>query len=206
MIGRRAPAPDDRVLYQVASHVLDYPGTGLPGLIPVCRAALDEQPDAEPVAALRDSLAYLESQELAALQRSYVELFDLSGRHTLYLSYWTDGDTRRRGEVLARFKAVYRAAGAVIDDRGELPDYLPLLLEFTARADREAGRTLLNAYRASLELVRLSLDGPAPHYAAAVTAVCATLPGRPAADRAAALALAAPPAELVGLAGYGGPQ
>ena len=43
------------------------------------------------------------------LQRDYVDTFDLSRKHALYLSYWTDGDTRRRGEVLGRFKTAYRA-------------------------------------------------------------------------------------------------
>ena len=96
----------------------------------------------------------------AALRRRQ---FDLSRKHALYLSYWTDGDTRRRGEVLGRFKSAYRASGFLVDTHGELPDYLPMVLEFAALADLDAGRELLQAYRPSLELLRIALrrDGRA---------------------------------------------
>ena len=77
------------------------------------------------------------------LAGGYVDTFDLSRKHALYLSYWTDGDTRRRGEVLGRFKTAYRSSGAVVDTHGELTDYLPMVLEFAARVDAEAGVALL---------------------------------------------------------------
>ena len=57
-------------------------------------------------------------------------MFDLSRKYALHLSYWTDGDTRRRGEVLARFKQRYRASGFLGNLHGELPDYLPVVLEY----------------------------------------------------------------------------
>ena len=137
---------------------------------------------------------------LRELERQYVDVFDLSRRNALYLSYWTDGDTRRRGDVLARFKAAYRASGFVVDTHGELPDHLPMVLEFAAVADPVAGEELLQDYRASLELVRLALVDRGSPYADALVAVCATLPGPSPADRAAAMALAGPPpTEQVGL-------
>ncbi len=74
-----------------------------------------------------------DSADPTAIQTHYVEVFDLSRKHTLYLSYWTDGDTRRRGEVLAAFKQRYRRSGFLVDTPGELPDYLPLVLEYAAR-------------------------------------------------------------------------
>ncbi len=71
----------------------------------------------------------------ATVQNHYVEIFDLSRRHTLYLSYYTDGDTRRRGESLMTIKQRYRRSGFLVDTHGELPDYLPLILEYAARVD-----------------------------------------------------------------------
>ena len=132
-------------------------------------------------------------------------MFDLSRKHALYLSYWTDGDTRRRGEVLGRFKAAYRASGFLVDTHGELPDYLPMVLEFAARADLAAGRELLQAYRPSLELLRIALDEKQSPYAGALVAVCATLPGESPATRAAVQAMVdagRPPVESVGLDAY----
>ena len=91
------------------------------------------------------------------MQNHYVEIFDLSRRHTLYLSYYTDGDTRRRGETLMTIKQRYRRSGFLVDTHGELPDYLPLILEYAARVDPRDGAALLQDFRRSLELLRLAL-------------------------------------------------
>jgi nitrate reductase delta subunit len=196
---RRRP-PDHRVVRQVASWCLAYPDEGLTTRVPVLRTALAEQA----TSGLDDFLSYLEHTTRPELERRYVDLFDISRKHALYLSYWTDGDTRRRGEVLGRFKAVYRASGFLVDTRGELPDYLPLVLEFAAIADPEAGETMLRDYRPSIELLRIGLaEHGTPYaalYASVVAAVCATLPGASPADRAAVQAMAGPPpVEAVGL-------
>lgn len=192
-----------RVVRQAASWCLAYPDADLVARVPVLRAALAEHR----ITSLDGFLDHLEGTPLRELERQYVEVFDLSRRHALYLSYWTDGDTRRRGEVLARFKAAYRACGFVVDTSGELPDYLPMVLEFAAIADPEVGETILREYRPSLELLRIGLaeEGtPATdRYAEVVAAVCATLPGASPADRAAVQAMVGgPPTEFVGLEPY----
>lgn len=142
---------------------------------------------------------------LPELQQHYVDVFDMNGKHALYLSYWTDGDTRRRGEVLSTFKARYRAGGVLVDTGGELPDYLPMVLEYAARVDPDAGGELLTDYRPSLELLRIALTERDTPYADPVAAVCATLPGESPQDRAAVMRMAAagPPTETVGV-GSGG--
>jgi nitrate reductase molybdenum cofactor assembly chaperone NarJ/NarW len=199
MIGRRRQSRDDRVLYLAASRCLDYPTPEFVESLPACAAALAEQGDSTPVVLLRELVSQLGARSLPDLQRGYIDTFDFSAKHSLYLSYWSDGDTRRRGEALARFKAVYRQGGAVIDTHGELPDYLPLLLEFTARADLDAGRALLAEYRLGLDLLRKSLQDRRNPYADGIAAVCETLPASQAAEAAAP-----PPIELVGLTGYQG--
>ncbi|ULN44152.1 nitrate reductase molybdenum cofactor assembly chaperone [Mycolicibacterium crocinum] len=194
----RRREPDHRVLYLVAARCLDYPTTEFVAMLPACVAALAEHGNSPPVVTLRELLTALSTRTLADLQNNYVETFDFSSKHALYLSYWSDGDTRRRGEVLAQFKSVYRQSGAVIDTHGELPDYLPLVLEFAARGDLEAGRALLARYRSSLDMLHKSLHSKESHYARAVAAVCDTLPA------AHATEAPPPPTELVGLTGYQG--
>lgn len=197
---------DDRVLYLVASRVLEYPNPELLQSVPQLRQALREQPDVAPQPLL-GVLDHLAGQDLEVLRQTYVDTFDLSRKHALYLSYWTDGDTRRRGEVLGQFKHVYRESGFLVDTHGELPDYLPMVLEFAAIVDPVAGRELLTAYRASLELLRIALVEHSSPYADAVAAVCATLPGRSPQNRAEVMATAGldkpPGVEPVGLAPYG---
>ncbi|QEO13876.1 nitrate reductase molybdenum cofactor assembly chaperone [Agromyces intestinalis] len=189
------------IVYQAASVCLGYPDEGVLGLAGVIRRALTESaPAAE--ASFAPLLDWWATTPAAEVQRAYVDVFDLSKRHALYLSYWTDGDTRRRGMVLAEFKQRYREAGLVLGDTGELPDHLPLVLEY-ARHRPDDGADLLQSYRASLELIRIALAERGSPYAGVVAAVCATLPGRSPEDRQQAMAMAAagPPSETVGLDG-----
>jgi nitrate reductase molybdenum cofactor assembly chaperone NarJ/NarW len=194
--------PERRVVRQVAAWCLGYPDDELLGRLPTLRGALAEQRRTEAVGLLDRFLEHLSATPLLELVDSYVRLFDLDRKQTLYLSYWTDGDTRRRGETLAAFKQRYRASGFLVDTGGELPDHLPMVLEYAALADPVDGASLLQEYRASLELIRLALEEQQSPYAWVLEAVCRTLPGPSPRDRASAMALAAtgpPPTETVGL-------
>ncbi len=196
--------PDPRVVHQVASWCLSYPDPTLAQRLPLLTAAVDEQPSGPSTDPLRRFLEHLAGLTPRQREHDYVRLFDLSRKHALYLSYWTDGDTRRRGEVLAHFKQHYRDSGFRVDTSGELPDHLPMVLEYAALADPERGRELLQAYRPSLELLRLALAEADTPYAEVLVAVCATLPGASPADRAAVMRMAGagPPTESVGLEPY----
>lgn len=196
----RRKSADHRVLYQAASLCLQYPDTELLASLPLLESALSQQPQTGPIAELRGLVEHLLTGDPDQLRQDYIDLFDLSRRHTLYLTYWSDGDTRRRGGALADIKALYRESDFLVDTRGELTDYLPMILEFTARVNPDGGRELLISHRASLELIRIALQEKDSPYAQALVAVCATLPGESPADKASALALRqAPPVERVGL-------
>ena len=190
----------NRVVWQAASVVLGYPDDEVVDRAELVRTALaDAAPHrAADFSSLWDFWA---TTAAATVQNHYVEIFDLSRRHTLYLSYYTDGDTRRRGETLMTIKQRYRRSGFLVDTHGELPDYLPLILEYAARVDPRDGAELLQDFRRSLELLRLALVDKRTPYAGVVAAVCATLPGPSPRDREAVMAMAAsgPPTETVGL-------
>jgi nitrate reductase molybdenum cofactor assembly chaperone NarJ/NarW len=193
----------NRVVHRVAGLLLDYPTDELIDGEPLLRVAVQTlSPKAQ--AALVPALDRLVTTPLAQLQLDYVEVFDMTKRRALYLSYWTDGDTRRRGEVLGRFKARYRASGWLVDTQGELTDYLPMVLEYAAIADPDDGSALLQEYRPSLELLKFALRDIGSPYAGVVEAVCDTLPGASPADAAAVhrMAAAGPPREEVGLDAY----
>ncbi|MDJ0354792.1 nitrate reductase molybdenum cofactor assembly chaperone [Paenarthrobacter sp. PH39-S1] len=192
----------DRAVYLAASWCLSYPDQEVLERLPLIRSVLKRHPgvgeDFEPV------LAHLSSGTPMDVQTRYVKEFDLGKRHALHLSYWTDGDTRRRGEVLGAFKQVYRRSDFLVDTHGELPDYLPMVLEFAARVDVDAGRDLLIQYRPSLEMLRLGLlDDKLPH-TRILQAICDTLPGKSPADQQAVMKMAGygPPTESVGLEPY----
>lgn len=146
-------------------------------------------------------------REPSRLQQEYVSTFDLQRRCGLYLTYYVEGDTRKRGMALLRLNRMYRAAG-LEKEEGELPDFLPLMLEFAELAPAPLGRGLLAEHRPSLELVRhrlLELESP---YAALLEAVCADLPALSPLQRSdlARLAAEGPPAEQVGLQPFAPPE
>ncbi|MFM9377447.1 nitrate reductase molybdenum cofactor assembly chaperone [Gordonia sp. VNK21] len=205
---RHTTAPalrDHRVAHLVASLALGYPDDELLARLPSMAAALAEQPPGdEAAAALTRLVDWLGRTDPEQLRRDYVDVFDLSRRHTLYLSFWSEGDTRHRGTVLTEFKQVYRESGFLVDTHGELPDYLPMVLEFAARVDPVRGAQLLQDNRPAIELIRLALLEKDSGYADALVGVCHTLPGPSPADKAAVRALreATTPIELVGLQPY----
>ena len=185
------------VVFQAAGLLLSYPDEELLGRLDLIESAVAETGAAGRFAA---TFAHLRSLPLMELQSWHVQEFDLSRRHALHLTYWTDGDTRRRGEVLAAIKQTYRDSGLLVDLDGELPDYLPMVLEFAANGAPALGVALLNTYRASLELLRLGLVKDKLPHAGVVAAICDTLGGPSPQTRAEVQELLGTrPSELVGL-------
>lgn len=191
-------AAERAVAARAASLLLRHPDGEVLAALPTVRAALAELPDrlAVPLSAVAEHLAAGDPGELAA---GYVETFDFRRRCCLYLTYYTHGDTRARGAALAAAAAAYRGAGLEVGG-GELPDYLPAVLELAATAG-EPGWRLLYEHRVGLDLLAAGLERDGSPYRQAVAAVRRLLP--PAHpddhDTARRLAAAGPPAELVGL-------
>lgn len=174
-------------------------------------ALLLEYPDAELVAAQEELEAaaagmprvarFLElrrGRPLEELQRAYVETFDFDRRASLHLTYHTHGDRRQRGLELVRLKRRFAEAGLPLTGP-ELPDYLPVLLEFADLAP--GGEALLAELRGPIELVRSALSQAGSPYALLLDAICDRLPRLTRRQEAEIRRLAeeGPPAELVGL-------
>ena len=193
--------------YRLFSLLLDYPADEVLAARPELAAAVAALPRSREKAALELFFDYFGAGEPGALQRAYVETFDLQRRASLYLTYFSEGDTRRRGQALLRLKRLYAAAGFELDGR-ELPDYLPVMLEFAEAGPEGAGRQLLAENRRGLELLRLHLADVGSHYRHLVEGLCAGLPKLRAPDLEAVSRLLreGPPAEQVGLQPYGPPE
>ncbi|KOV87960.1 hypothetical protein ADL03_05770 [Nocardia sp. NRRL S-836] len=174
--------------HQIASHCLHYPDD-VRDRLPLLRQCLDEAPDQ----GLAGLLEHLERTPPVDAARHYVDVFDTKADRCLHLTWYTDGDTRRRGASLAAVKEEYRRHGFRLTD-GELPDYLPVLLEFAALTG-EPGRRLLARFRPALVLLHRNLIPLGTPYAPAVAAVLA---GVPVSDQARPVAADAP-VERVGL-------
>jgi len=190
------------VVWQAASLLLDYPDRELLDRLGLLDRAAAGLP-ATLGGPLRRTVAELRGGDLADLERDYVDTFDQTKRHSLFLTWFAYGDTRKRGQALLRFRQTYRDSGFE-DSPTELPDHLCVVLEYAATIDRHGGRRLLLDHRAGLELLRLSLVESGSKWAGALEAVCATLPALRGDEHEAIRRLAAegPPEEEVGLAPY----
>jgi nitrate reductase delta subunit len=135
-----------RAVFLAASRLLSYPDRATWTLLPEIAAYLRELPgggaaedagDADAVALLARVADRLYAgdggADDAGREERYVATFDFHEPASLYLTAHELGDSRRRGQALIELRALLRTAG--FEETGdELPDYLPLLLEFLANA------------------------------------------------------------------------
>lgn len=190
--------------YKIASVLLQYPTSALFDGLDHLDAVVAYTSPRGTRAGFANFLDWLRATPPTEVAQHYVATFDLRRRCALYLTYYRDGDTRKRGMSMLAFKAAYRAAQQDPDE-DELPDYLPMVLDFAALSP--AGEALLRRRRSDLELLRKALHEAETPYAHVVDAVCAQLPGL----RRRELALVSdawqsgPPKEDVGLEPFAPP-
>ncbi|MBX3092599.1 MAG: nitrate reductase molybdenum cofactor assembly chaperone [Cryobacterium sp.] len=188
-----------RTIHMAASILLDYPK-------PDRRAHFDRVAEAvkglpaeiaEEFESFLSAASELSQQQLEA---HFTEIFDQKRKCCPYLTYYSTGDTRRRGMALVGFIEAYRAAGWEAVE-GELPDYLPMVLEFSARSDSPIAGQLLSSYREGIEVLRVALETFASPYAHVVSAVCRSFGDIDDETRQRYLRLVneGPPTEMVGV-------
>lgn len=206
MIRRTAPAPaDTALLYRITSILLRYPDDQVLTHLPTVTAALPAV-TADARGRIAGFTGWLGGRTPTEAAQHYVSTFDHTRRRGLYLTYYRHGDTRARGMALLALKHTYRQAGCPPPD-DELPDFLPLMLEFASIAP-EPGLRALTQCQAGLELLAdavLAADSP---YGALLDVVRAVLPGLGSRHRAElrALATTGPPDEQVGLEPFAPPE
>ncbi|MFC5814798.1 nitrate reductase molybdenum cofactor assembly chaperone [Nonomuraea harbinensis] len=193
----------DRAVHLTASVLLSYPDERLAEALPLLTETVGTLPAGEPARRLRAFLDHAAATPPQDLAEHYVATFDLKRRCCPYLTYYTYGDTRKRGMALLRFKHAFREAGFEPAE-GELPDHLAVVCELSARGGTAQASRLLREHRPGLDLLLRALESERSPYAHVVAAVLATLPPATARERAAAAKLAAegPLAEEVGLPPY----
>ncbi len=194
---------------RLLSLLLDYPDEELlAGRDEVQQAVAELEPSPQREA-LQAFVTWLYETPRFDVEQEYVASFDFSKRTTLYLSFYTYGDRRQRGMAMLALKERFAAAGLPFDsDGGNLPDYLPAVLEFAALAPAEDGDELLRQLRAGIEIVRAGLHRSGSPYALLLDALVAGMPELSRKQRAALEKLAAegPPTEEVGLEPFAPPE
>jgi nitrate reductase delta subunit len=149
-------AKETDMFYRMLSKLLDYPDEGLLGVTWEIRERCRHVGGLAPseTQAILGFVDFLESTPLTELQIDYVATFDLTPEHALHLTHHVFGDDKNRGPALIDLAEFYRDCGlalpapaegedGAVNAGNELPDFLPLMLEFTGHlSDSEASMFL----------------------------------------------------------------
>lgn len=114
---------------QLISLLLQYPEEDLLGRLDELATMTSRSCSSEIRPVIRDFLKDLGQLTPIQAQERYTALFDMDPATTLNVTYHIHGDNEKRAAALARLQHGYDMAGW---ERitGELPDYLPMMLEF----------------------------------------------------------------------------
>ncbi|MFZ6766769.1 nitrate reductase molybdenum cofactor assembly chaperone [Undibacterium sp. Di26W] len=127
-------------IYRILSALMSYPQPDLIAALPEIEQALQDEP--EFLNALQAILSYLKSNSLIALQENYVGTFDRTHSLSLHLFEHIHGESRDRGQAMVDLIEEYRTHGFE-PEASELPDFVPLFLEFLSLMDQATSEKLL---------------------------------------------------------------
>ena len=158
-------------LIKALSALLSYPSEELQAAAAEIAEVVRETTLSAPLRQALMVLALdLESGDLIDLQSRYGDLFDRSRSLSLHLFEHSYGESRDRGQAMVNLRERYRAAGADIATN-ELPDYLPLLLEFLSLRPEAETKVLLGEAAPVLRVLQERLAARGSVYAAVFAAL-----------------------------------
>jgi nitrate reductase molybdenum cofactor assembly chaperone NarJ/NarW len=158
--------------FKALSALLMYPTDELVAAMPDIEAAMVMEDLLKDNArqALLPLIRELQTLDLYDLQERYVDLFDKTRRHSLHLFEHIHGESRDRGQAMVDLVSHYERGGLDVT-ANELPDYLPLFLEFLSTRPIDEARSLLSETANILAVLAERLANRDSAYAAVFTAI-----------------------------------
>lgn len=153
----------DRLLLKIISIALQYPDEEHLQLMESVGEMIHELPDATHRDILLGFLSHLGKTPPIRLQEEYTRIFDLNPHTSLNLTYHRWADKKERGEALAYLKHVYETAGYEFVGR-DLPDCLPVLLEFLSICPQESYSWIVTEYKGEVSALAERFQGLQSQY------------------------------------------
>ena len=159
-------------IYKLLSVLLEYPDQELIDHLPEIPDRLAQCVDIDEAeqAALCEFIDYLASRPLTELQASYVQTFDMTAEQSLHLTHHLFGEDKNRGPALIDLGEMYKDYGVEVVTN-ELPDYLPLILEFAAYLDDNEAMVFLSDANKVLKVLADNLKNAGSPYAGLLSIV-----------------------------------
>ena len=129
---------------KVMAHLLSYPDAALRRHLPELRSALQAEQALAParLAELQTLMAKLGGPDALEIEAQYVELFDRGRATSLHLFEHVHGDSRDRGPAMIDLAQTYEKSGLYLGP-DEMPDYLPVVLQFVSTQPPTEARAFL---------------------------------------------------------------
>ena len=171
---------------RVLARLLGYPDAPLREALAEVRAALhaEQALGPESLATLDQLIDWIGGQPPLQVEAAYVETFDRGRATALHLFEHVHGDSRDRGPAMIDLMRTYEAAGLFMAE-GELPDHLPVLLEFASTQPPQQAREFIGETAHILQSIHAALHARRSPYAAALAAAI-ELAGEPVREAAPA--------------------
>lgn len=156
---------------RVLAALLSYPDAQLRALLPELAVTLlrDTVLSAEHRDAVFALTVDLQHSEPLEAEARYVDTFDRGRRTSLHLFEHVHGDSRDRGPAMIDLQQTYAQEGLLLAP-GELPDFLPVVLEFASTQPYAVAREFLAEMAHLLQSIHAALARQESPYAAAVAA------------------------------------
>lgn len=119
---------------------------------------------------LIDLVEFIRAADPLLAEERYVALFDRGRATSLHLFEHVHGEARDRGQAMVDLKAVYSAAGFDLTSR-ELPDYMPVVLEYLSCRDLAEAKAMLGDCAPILRRIGEALVARRSPYRAAIQAL-----------------------------------
>jgi len=160
--------------YQLISSFMRYPTKAMFTQLKDVKEALTELDIPLVQRHLNTFVNNIEELSYETVVEYYTEYFDFSKVTNFYVTYLNFGEQRERGLELLKIKQYYKQAGFSMTDK-ELPDYLPLMLEFCAQVPLQVSYNLLSYYKKNIEVMYTKLTEVETNYVNLFDALFATI-------------------------------
>jgi len=154
------------VIYKILARLIDYPTAEMMENLSEVRELVDADSTIanSEKEAINEFVSWMGEQDLLRIQENYVNTFDMVPEHDLHLTHHIFGDDRGRGPALVDLSEHYKAAGLEVAEK-EIPDFLPLILEYVSTLDDMGARVFLGDAAKVITVLAANLEKAESPYA-----------------------------------------
>jgi nitrate reductase delta subunit len=170
--------------FKVLGLLMSYPETDWISHLDECESLLVQE-NLLPKKHLQAVLAFigdLQTADIYSAQEEYVGTFDRGRSHSLHLFEHIHGESRDRGQAMVNLSDAYEEKGFFID-QAELPDFIPLFLEFLSLCPMDEAIILLGEPIDIVATIAARLQKRGSSYAALFNALVALSKVKPSQER-----------------------